>query len=355
MTVPRKHNPEDIGKRMKNPVAKQAPGAWTARLLFGLMVIGGALLMAWGTRQTMDTLSTALWSAEDEEVQGFVPMALAVGEQAPMKGEGGSAEAQPTLPALTPLAESLPLLEEHLGALPTIAAPDSPSLRETTSPPPTPNEGSPDLSPAATSAAPLNGGGEGATSTPQSAETAESVQSGSKEGDFFNPPGILSEKPFVPEVPRWLVIEKIDLYAPIEPAQVRYIRVENQIFEQWRAPENGAVGWHSTSARLGEAGNTVLNGHHNTKGEVFRRLEEVEVGDIILVIGERTIFRYVVVNRLILPELNQKPEKRLENARWIAPSDDERLTIVSCYPIYSNTHRLILVARPVDRLPIPSR
>ena len=38
----------------------------------------------------------------------------------------------------------------------------------------------------------------------------------------------------------------------------------------------------------------------------------------------------------------------MENAAWIMPSEDERLTLVTCWPYTSNTHRLIIVARPVE-------
>ena len=44
---------------------------------------------------------------------------------------------------------------------------------------------------------------------------------------------------------------------------------------------------------------------------------------------------------------NQSLEVRRENARWIGPSHDERLTLVTCWPRNDNTHRLILVALPV--------
>lgn len=37
---------------------------------------------------------------------------------------------------------------------------------------------------------------------------------------------------------------------------------------------------------------------------------------------------------------------RMDNARWILPSTDERLTLVTCWPAKSNTHRLIIVASP---------
>jgi len=37
---------------------------------------------------------------------------------------------------------------------------------------------------------------------------------------------------------------------------------------------------------------------------------------------------------------------RQENARWIAPTDDERLTLVTCWPYTNNTHRVVVVAKP---------
>ena len=43
-----------------------------------------------------------------------------------------------------------------------------------------------------------------------------------------------------------------------------------------------------------------------------------------------------------------KEAVRRANAQWIAPTDDERLTLVTCWPYISNTHRLIIVAKPVS-------
>jgi sortase A len=39
-------------------------------------------------------------------------------------------------------------------------------------------------------------------------------------------------------------------------------------------------------------------------------------------------------------------EIRMANAEWLGGTDDERLTLVTCWPQKSNTHRLIIVARP---------
>jgi sortase A len=41
--------------------------------------------------------------------------------------------------------------------------------------------------------------------------------------------------------------------------------------------------------------------------------------------------------------------QRQENARWVLPSTDERLTLVTCWPPASNTYRLIVVAVPVQK------
>jgi len=147
-------------------------------------------------------------------------------------------------------------------------------------------------------------------------------------------------------VPGRIVIPKIELIAPIVEASLKKTWLEAKQYEQWLAPNEFAVGWHFTSARLGEVGNTVLNGHHNVHGRVFVDLEKLEPGDLISVYGEGNEFRYVVVNKMILPERKASAAVRLENARWIMPSADERLTLVTCWPYESNTHRLVIVAKP---------
>jgi LPXTG-site transpeptidase (sortase) family protein len=51
-----------------------------------------------------------------------------------------------------------------------------------------------------------------------------------------------------------------------------------------------------------------------------------------------------------LREAGESSKTRMENASWIGESNDERLTLVTCWPYESNTHRLIVVARPVNVL-----
>jgi sortase A len=145
--------------------------------------------------------------------------------------------------------------------------------------------------------------------------------------------------------PERLLIPAIELDAPVEPVGWFTVRLDGALYGQWQVPDF-AVGWHRTSAGLGEKGNTVLNGHHNVYGQVFRRLEEMRPGDELTLIGGRREYAYTIEARVILTERGQPVEVRLRNADWIMPTDDERVTLITCWPYTSNTHRLVLVARP---------
>lgn len=149
-----------------------------------------------------------------------------------------------------------------------------------------------------------------------------------------------------PTIPNRLEIESIKLDAPIISANPSEIRIGSDIYEQWKAPDEFAVGWHTTSAMLGEVGNTVLNGHHNINGRVFEDLNQVKPGQQVVLYGGNLKYTYIVVNVMILPERNVDMSVRSENARWILPSNDERITLITCWPAESNTHRLIVVAQP---------
>lgn len=177
------------------------------------------------------------------------------------------------------------------------------------------------------------------------------------------PPDDLPEAPLVPieqalpklvatptpiapsiHVPTHIVISAIDLDAPIEISGWHTI---NGVSE-WDIPDHFAAGWLKLSAPLGQVGNTVLTGHHNIDGEVFRRLVELKPGDQIIIYSNGEPFFYIVTTRKILRERDQPLAVRLKNAQWIQPTNDERLTLVTCWPYTSNTHRLIIVAQPMD-------
>ncbi len=154
-------------------------------------------------------------------------------------------------------------------------------------------------------------------------------------------------QPFFP--PDRIVVPKIELDAPVEVAPKGIVKIDGKEYQQFVAPEKFAAGWHIGSAALGVSGNTVLSGHHNAFGKVFKRLNELKEGDSFSLFSGGKEYKYVVTARMILPERDLPLEERLKNAQWILPTQDERITLITCWPALSNTHRLILVAIPVDK------
>jgi LPXTG-site transpeptidase (sortase) family protein len=149
--------------------------------------------------------------------------------------------------------------------------------------------------------------------------------------------------------PERILIPGIDLDAPVRPISLESVTSNGATYYQWPVPNEFRAGWHDNSARLGQPGNTVLNGHHNIYGQVFRHLVDLSEGDEIIVHdGTGQPFRYRVTEREIFPERGQTLAVRMENARWIGATEDERLTLVTCWPLTDNSHRLVVVAHPVD-------
>ncbi len=118
-----------------------------------------------------------------------------------------------------------------------------------------------------------------------------------------------------------------------------------QTASQWEVADS-AAGWHKNSSLPGQIGNVVLSGHNNIQGAVFRKLYQLQPGDIAKVWAGGKEFDYRVEEVMILEDTGAPIEQRRANAQWIQSFDDERLTLVSCWPETSNTHRVV-VAKPV--------
>lgn len=145
--------------------------------------------------------------------------------------------------------------------------------------------------------------------------------------------------------PSRLIIPSIDLDTEVTAAGLGTIYIQGQPVEQSTVPPYTA-GWHTKSARPG-LGNTVLSGHHNIFGRVFGALVNIEIGAPITLWAGDTPHEYVVTQRMILPEEGMPLATRLANARWMEATPDSRLTLVTCWPAWTNTHRLVVVASEV--------
>ncbi|HEX8597186.1 MAG TPA: sortase [Chloroflexia bacterium] len=107
-----------------------------------------------------------------------------------------------------------------------------------------------------------------------------------------------------------------------------------------------AVGHHAGSANPGEIGNVVLSGHVDYKGEVFKNLHLVNKGDIVTLSTEKGQYIYVVTDLRIVWEEGVSEETKRQNARFMDPTPDATLTMITCYPYGIDDRRFIAIAKP---------
>ncbi len=105
--------------------------------------------------------------------------------------------------------------------------------------------------------------------------------------------------------------------------------------DDWEQLKKG-IGQYAGSGQPGRTGNVVLSGHNDIYGEPFRYLDRLQVGDEIVVSSERQAYTYVVSEVRVVEPTDV----------WVmAPTDDARLTLISCYPYRVNTKRIVVFAQ----------
>jgi sortase A len=150
-------------------------------------------------------------------------------------------------------------------------------------------------------------------------------------------------------LPSRLVIPAIKVDTPVVELGWKTSKTASgTIFSEWDVAEY-AAGWHKNSAVPGELGNVVMSGHNNILGSVFRELDQLKRGDLMEVVAGGAEYTYEVDEVLILPEKHASAKQRKANVKYIQETPDDRLTLVSCWPRDDNTHRIVVIAKPVDR------
>lgn len=114
---------------------------------------------------------------------------------------------------------------------------------------------------------------------------------------------------------------------------------------EWQVADY-AVGHHYGSANPGQIGNVVLSGHVDYKGQVFKELHKVNKGDEVTLYTEKGQYLYVVTDMVLVLEEGASEEQKRANARYMDPTPDQTLTMITCWPYGINTHRLIVIAKP---------
>jgi LPXTG-site transpeptidase (sortase) family protein len=111
------------------------------------------------------------------------------------------------------------------------------------------------------------------------------------------------------------------------------------------------VGHHKGTSNPGDGGNIVLAGHSGGKAYPFNDIFYLKEGDLIELYSNGQLYDYRVSDHILVDEVGQPIEKRIENARYIEPTDEEFVTMVACWPLTGPNkfnQRIIIRAKPVS-------
>jgi len=90
------------------------------------------------------------------------------------------------------------------------------------------------------------------------------------------------------------------------------------------------------SAPLGQPGLSLMSGHDDIYGSIFRYLGHMRTGDAVVVTQGARTYRYVVRSvNVVTPD-----DVRLLNAPYTRPT----LALISCTPYWVDTHRVVVIA-----------
>ncbi|MGH2581401.1 MAG: sortase [Anaerolineales bacterium] len=122
------------------------------------------------------------------------------------------------------------------------------------------------------------------------------------------------------------------------------VQTDGVDYRHWEGPHIVAAGWESSSAGLGVPGNTVIYGWQDVYGAPFKDVHKLLKWQVIQLKSGSEIFNYRIVFTAILDGPCQDMRVGSESERWVLPSLDERVTLITCYPETAYTHRVVVVA-----------
>lgn len=104
--------------------------------------------------------------------------------------------------------------------------------------------------------------------------------------------------------------------------------------DSWEQLKKG-VAQHIGTPNPGKSGNVVLSGHNDIYGEVFRYLDRLNPGDIVILFTNQRQYTYVITGtQMVEPTA----------VEVMAPTADARVTLISCHPYLVDIHRIVVSA-----------
>jgi sortase A len=146
--------------------------------------------------------------------------------------------------------------------------------------------------------------------------------------------------------PTHITAPAIDLDVPVVLVDIVETWQDGVSEKRWEVADD-AAGFHRGTAWPGHVGNTVITGHNNIRGKVFGKVYKLKLGDEVHVLAGGVPYRYRVSEIHQVPIAGASSEDLEQSLRWILPTSDQRLTLVTCGPAWSNTHRILVVAFPI--------
>lgn len=151
--------------------------------------------------------------------------------------------------------------------------------------------------------------------------------------------------------PAALRVPAVDMEVTVSPMTWRVSEVNGKRTTIWVLPNEG-VGWHPNSAKVGTAGNVIISGNQLLGDASFAPIalgdialdQEIEVTD-----SQGRIFIYRVVDVTEpLPISTSFEEEATLAAQYLSQGSTPTLTLISGWPDFSSTARIIVSAELVE-------
>lgn len=152
--------------------------------------------------------------------------------------------------------------------------------------------------------------------------------------------------PLSNDPPQRLQVPAIGVDTVIEPMGWSQVQQDDGTFATLWDVVDFAAGWHMNSSLPDRRGNVVLSGHNTIGGSVFRDLFQLQQGDDIVLLHDDQAHEYEINSVIVVPEQYASHEQRLENASYMGDFGDDRITLISCWPPGSASHRVIVIGEP---------
>jgi sortase A len=103
----------------------------------------------------------------------------------------------------------------------------------------------------------------------------------------------------------------------------------------WEQLKKG-VGQHSGTGNPGERANLVFSAHNDIFGEIFRDLDRLNPGDLVILYTNQRAYTYIVVDtKIVMPTAVEVMDN----------TPQATVTLISCYPYLKDTQRIVVIAR----------